>query len=140
MIQFFTEGIDFAVPRPIVTKRWLKQVAQEENCLLNALSYIFCSDQYLLQLNVDYLNHDTLTDVITFDYSGDDTQLEGEVYISIDRIRENAKELGVDVDTELRRVMVHGLLHLIGFTDKDSTSKALMTGKEDFYLTRYSSK
>ena len=134
MIRFFIEAIDFKVPQPIRTKRWLQQVAREEGARLNALNYIFCSDEYLHQMNVQFLQHDTLTDVITFDNSEDLAALDGEVYISVDRVKANAAELILPFEDELRRVMVHGLLHLIGYSDKNAAQKKEMTLKENFYL------
>ena len=100
-----------------------------------ALNYIFCSDAFLLSLNVEYLNHNTLTDVITFDNSDDSKGIQGEIYISIDRIRENAKKYRVPFERELHRVMIHGLLHLLGYADKTPLQKKMMRKKESTYLS-----
>ncbi len=140
MIRFFCEDIDFKVPQPIRTKRWLQQVAQKEGAHLNALNYIFCSDEYLHQLNVQFLQHNTLTDVITFDYSEHsiETGVEGDIYISIERVNANGLELALSFEEELRRVMVHGLLHLLGYFDKTTIQKGEMTSKENLYLSNFS--
>ena len=97
---------------------------------------MFCSDDYLLQINQEYLNHDTLTDIVTFDNSEDPKRIEGDIFISIDRVKENGDKLGTK-ETELKRVMVHGLLHLLGYKDKKKEDKATMTKKEDFYIKQY---
>ncbi|SFQ12503.1 rRNA maturation RNase YbeY [Parafilimonas terrae] len=110
----------------------------EEECIaLDQLSYIFCSDAYLLQINKQFLNHDTLTDVITFPFSEEGEPVYGEVYLSVDRIKENAKTFEVEYQNELLRVMVHGALHLCGYTDKTKPQKAQMREKEDYYLKQF---
>jgi rRNA maturation RNase YbeY len=104
-----------------------------------SLSFIFCSDDYLHQINVEYLHHDTLTDVITFEYTAANSDaIEGDIFISIDRIKENAAEFQVPFEVELHRIMVHGTLHLLGYSDKSPNDKALMTEKENFYLQQLS--
>ena len=97
--------------------------------------FIFVSDQYLLEMNLKYLKHDTLTDVITFDYSEGDV-VSGDIFISVQRVKENAATFAVNFNEELHRVMIHGVLHLIGFGDKSKTESDVMRGKEDFYLAR----
>jgi rRNA maturation RNase YbeY len=111
-------------------------VAKQEGKKILELSYVFCSDEYLLQINQEYLNHDTLTDIVTFDNSEDPKKIEGDIFISIDRIKENGEKLGT-LETELERVMVHGLLHLLGYKDKKKEDKEVMTAKEDFYIKQY---
>ena len=106
-----------------------------ENCTLKHLNYIFCSDEYLLDLNKQYLNHKTLTDVITFDSSEEPTVIEGDIFISIERVQSNAKELSQTEDEELHRVIIHGVLHLLGYTDKTKSGQILMRKKEDAYLS-----
>lgn len=101
------------------------------------ISYIFCDDTYLLEKNRQFLNHDTLTDIITFDLSEKDTELVSEIYISVDRIRENAEKFKIDYQTELHRVIFHGALHLCGFKDKKKEDKALMTQMENDCLKKY---
>lgn len=102
-----------------------------------ALNYIFCSDEYLLEKNVQFLNHDTLTDIITFDLSESEQELQGEIYISVERIAENAGKFSIDYHTELHRVIFHGALHLCGFKDKKKEDKELMTQMENSCLQKY---
>jgi len=101
------------------------------------LTYIFCDDDYLLEINQQFLNHDTLTDIITFDLSEDEKHLQGEIYISVDRIRENAEKFGEPYEKELHRVIFHGALHLCGFKDKTPADKKEMRQQEDVCLNRY---
>ncbi len=136
MIQFCTEDITFSLKEKLKHKAWLNEVAKQEGKKILELSYVFCSDDYLLQINREYLNHDTLTDIVTFDNSEDPKKIEGDIFISIDRVKENGEKLGTS-ETELERVMVHGLLHLLGYKDKKKEDKALMTEKEDFYIKQY---
>jgi rRNA maturation RNase YbeY len=136
MIQFCTEDITFSLKEKLKHKSWLNEVAKQEGKKILELSYVFCSDEYLLQINQEYLNHDTLTDIVTFDNSEDPKKIEGDIFISIDRVKENGEKLGTS-ETELERVMVHGLLHLLGYKDKKKEDKALMTEKEDFYIKQY---
>lgn len=117
-----------------LVQEWLLAVIQLEGFVLNNLNYIFCSDDYLLQMNQQYLDHDTYTDVITFDNSEIDSEIEGDIFISIDRVKENAAAFQKDTDNELCRVMVHGLLHLCGYSDKTSTDMNMMRQKEDEHL------
>jgi rRNA maturation RNase YbeY len=136
MIQFCSEDITFSLKEKLKHKAWLNEVAKQEGKKILELSYVFCSDDYLLQINKEYLNHDTLTDIVTFDNSEDPKKIEGDIFISIDRVKENGEKLGTSA-TELERVMVHGLLHLLGYKDKKKEDKALMTEKEDFYIKQY---
>lgn len=136
MIQFCTEDVTFSLKEKLKHKAWLNEVAKQEGKKILELSYVFCSDDYLLQINQAYLNHDTLTDIVTFDNSEDPKKIEGDIFISIDRVEENGEKLGTS-ETELERVMVHGLLHLLGYKDKKKEDKALMTEKEDFYIKQY---
>lgn len=133
-VQYFTESITFKVPKPRKTSAWLELAAKREKAHIRSLTYIFCSDSYLLKINQDYLKHDTYTDIITFDYS-DGPALEGEIYISVERVKENAAKFKVEFENELARVMVHGLLHLAGYKDKGKAQKALMRKKEEAYLS-----
>ena len=136
MIQFCTEDITFSLKEKLKHKAWLNEVAKQEGKKILELTYVFCSDEYLLQINQEYLNHDTLTDIVTFDNSEDPKKIEGDIFISIERVKENGEKLGT-TDTELKRVMVHGLLHLLGYKDKKKEDKALMTEKEDLYIKQY---
>ena len=133
-VQFFTEKISFKVPRPRKTIQWLKQVCLAEGKPLGSLTYVFCSDAYLRTLNKKFLNHSTLTDILSFP-SGDSSAVDGEIYISIPRIKENSKIYAQPFERELRRVMVHGLLHFMGYGDKTASEKAKMREKEEAYLS-----
>src|SRR5690606_14010870 len=117
-VNFFTEEISFNLPQKLRRKSWLKKIAASEDFKIGELNYIFCSDEYLLQINVDYLNHNTYTDIITFDNSEEEKTIEGDIFISIDRIRDNASKHNQDEEMELSRVLSHGLFHLMGYKDK----------------------
>lgn len=132
MISFYTEELDFQLDEEQATIDWLKGVIRKEGWHLAALSYIFCTDDYLYKMNVEHLQHDTYTDVITFQYS--DEVVEGDVFISVERTQENATIYGASPKRELQRVMVHGLLHLMGYKDKSPTDQTLMTAKENEHL------
>jgi len=134
-IRFFSEDTDFALAHPRKTSAWISQTARKEKSEIKEINYIFCSDSFLLDLNQDYLEHDTLTDIITFDYSASKKDLEGEIYISIDRVSENAFKFKRDFEEELHRVIIHGVLHLAGYKDKKPSDKAIMRKKEDTYLS-----
>ena len=129
--QFFKTD---PVPLPNI-KLWLKNVVAEEGKMIGDITFIFCTDEYLLQKNIEFLNHETLTDVITFDYSKN-IQISGDIFISIDRVKENAKIFQETFLTELNRVMVHGLLHLLGYKDKTKKTAKQMREKENFYLSK----
>ncbi len=109
---------------------WLSRVAESEGYSLSALTYIFCNDQYLLGLNQTYLSHDTLTDIITFDYV-EGTSVSGDIFISVDRLKENAAIFKVSFEEERLRVMAHGLLHLMGYKDKTAEDQLVMSNKEN---------
>ncbi|GAK88201.1 metal-dependent hydrolase YbeY [Nonlabens ulvanivorans] len=126
----FNYQFNFELSDEVRYSKWLEAVALSENKSLGYLSYVFCSDDFLLEINQKYLSHDTLTDIITFDYCEDDF-IHGEIYISVDRVKDNAKDFVVSFDDELLRVMSHGLLHLIGFGDKADDEKLTMRLKED---------
>jgi rRNA maturation RNase YbeY len=134
-INFFSEKIRFKLSNPKKTVSWIKSVIKKEKCTLNSLNYIFCSDEYLKEINVQYLGHNTYTDIVTFNFNPSKGQIEGEIYISVDRVRDNAKTFKSDIQTEIHRVIIHGVLHLIGFNDKSKREKALMREKEDSYLS-----
>ncbi len=134
-LEFFNQDISFKLPNPRKTKSWIRQVIALENKSLAHLNYIFCSDDYLLSINQQYLNHDTFTDIITFDNSEEEGAIEGDVFISIERVRANAAELKKPFEEELHRVLIHGVLHLLGHTDKSPSEKSAMRKKEDAYLS-----
>ena len=127
---------DFQLNHPDVHSAWLKEVALSEGCEIDGLQYVFVSDDELYEMNAKYLNHNTLTDIITFDYSENRT-LNGDLFISIDRVRDNAVTFNASFDLELRRVMVHGLLHLAGYGDKSPEDEQLMRRKEDEKLKMF---
>ena len=133
-INFFEEDIRYKLKNKTAVKQWIKATIEAEGYQLKELNYILCSDQYLLQINQQYLDHDTYTDIVTFDNSENDGIIEGDIFISIDRIRENAVKFKSGEVNELHRVIIHGALHLLGYQDKKPESKEIMTGKEDQYL------
>ena len=134
-IRFFTEDISFTLKDKNKLRKWIQVVIDNEGKLSGDLNYIFCSDDFLYKLNIEYLNHDTLTDIITFDLSEDADEISGEIYISIDRVKENAKKFKVSFYNELHRVMIHGILHLAGYHDKTQEEVSIMRGKEDKCLS-----
>ena len=134
-IHFFTENISFVLDKKGKTVTWIEQVLQEEGYKAKNINYIFCSDNHLLTLNQQYLNHDTFTDIITFDHSEHSENLEADIYISIDRVRENAHSLNKNFTDELHRVIIHGLLHLVGLKDKTEADIEEMRKKEDACLS-----
>lgn len=132
-IQYCNE--DLAVPKFQKRKitRWIKETITSEGKTLGDISFIFCSDTYLLEVNKQYLNHDYFTDIITFDYV-EGNLISGDIFISCDRVKENAAEFKTGFDNELFRIIIHGVLHLLGYKDKSKKDKLLMTEKEDLYL------
>jgi probable rRNA maturation factor len=133
-ISFFSQKILFKLSHPVITANWLTRISRKENRPIKSLTYVFCSDAYLQALNKKYLHHNSYTDILTFDYS-EKTDLEGEIFISIPRVRENARKYGEPFERELKRVMAHGLLHLLGFNDKNRADKAQMRRKEEACLS-----
>lgn len=134
-IQFFTEETDFRFSQRDKVTRWLSRISTDHLHQIEKLNYIFCSDDYLLRINRDYLNHDNYTDIISFDNSDKKGQIEGDIFISIDRVIDNSKKYGSLWEEELHRVMVHGLLHLLGYRDKAESKKAQMKEAEDRCLS-----
>ena len=134
MIRYFSEDISFEFKNRSLNNRWLKFVAYSEVRRVGDVNIIFCSDRYLLDVNIKYLGHDYFTDIITFDYCEKDV-LSGDLFISVDSVRENASFYGASFNDELNRVMVHGLLHLIGYDDHTEEEQKVMRAKEDYYLS-----
>ncbi|QJW91822.1 rRNA maturation RNase YbeY [Spirosoma taeanense] len=134
MIRFFNEDVDYKLPQKQATRQWLKQQAEREGYAVGDLNYIFCSDEYVLQVNRDYLHHDYYTDIITFDQREDEAKIEGDIFISVDRVADNASQLGVPAEQEMRRVLAHGLLHLCGYGDKTGEEEKQMRAKEEEWL------
>lgn len=154
-LQFFTEEITFSLKNKASLRRWIMDVVKCEKKAIGDINFVFCSDQYLLQINKKYLKHDYFTDIITFQHdievqstkskvqsqASQDSRLKtqnspisGDIFISIDRVKENAEKYKVSFNTELHRVMIHGVLHLLGYKDKAKAAKKVMTKKEDLYL------
>ncbi|MXV49779.1 rRNA maturation RNase YbeY [Pedobacter sp. HMF7647] len=138
-IQFFSEDIPFILKNKGKIRQWLDTTIRHEGKHTGMLNFIFCSDSYLLNINRQYLNHDTYTDIITFDTSEEKKEISGDIFISIERVKENAVKFGVSEFDEVCRIVIHGTLHLIGYKDKSKADKALMTQKEDQYLSARSS-
>src|SRR5690606_28129425 len=132
MIQFNYET-DFLIENEERLATWISEVITSEGFKEDEINYIFCDDDYLFKFNVEFLDHDTLTDIISFDYSIGKI-IQGDIFISIERVRENANDFNVEFLDELHRVMVHGILHYCGYKDKSETDESLMRSKEDFYL------
>lgn len=134
-IHYFSNQIDFKLKNQRKTTLWIASVAKKEKKAIGEISYVFCSDEYLLSLNQQFLKHNTFTDIMTFDYSEGKKELSGEIYVSIDRVADNAAKFKTDFQDELHRVMIHGVLHLAGYKDKKSVEKALMRKKEEACLS-----
>lgn len=135
MIRFFNEDVPYKLLQKQATRQWLKQQAGREGHAIGELNYIFCSDDYVLQVNRDYLQHDYYTDIITFDQREDEGKIEGDIFISVDRVADNASQVGVPAEQEMRRVLAHGLLHLCGYGDKTKEEAAKMRAKEEEWLS-----
>lgn len=136
MVTYFFEDTDFKLKNKTKIKKWLKLVAESEVFSLGAVSVIFCSDNYILDINQRFLQHDYFTDIITFDYS-EGEKISGDLFISVDSVRENSIEYGTEFEEELHRVIVHGVLHLIGYDDHTDEDIRTMRSKENYYLSLY---
>jgi probable rRNA maturation factor len=133
MIEFFSEEVDFVLTHAKRVEEWVVATILAEGKMMGDITFIYCQDDYLLKVNQEHLKHDFYTDIITFDYTENDL-ISGDLFISIDRVKENAEELRIPFEHELHRVMIHGVLHLLGYKDKTKKDKTEMTAKEDFYL------
>ena len=133
MVRYYCEDISLTLKGRALNNRWLKMVAESEIKKLGNINIIFCSDNYILDVNMKYLQHDYFTDIITFDYC-EKNVLSGDLFISIDSVRENALFYGTEFSDELNRVMVHGVLHLAGYDDHTEEEIKTMRSKEDYYL------
>ena len=136
-VFFNIEDLDFNLSNQGNVEKWLYHFVTEEDFTIKKIDYIFCSDQYLHSINVEHLNHDTFTDIITFDLSTSNTSIESDIFISIDRVKENAYNLKVSFQDELLRVLAHGVLHLMGYKDKSSEDIVLMRQKEQYCIDLY---
>ncbi len=131
----FNYETDFIIDNEAELTTWISATIEEEECSEGDINYIFCDDEYLHKLNVEFLNHDTLTDIISFDYSVG-KQLHGDIYISIERVQDNAVDFNTALENELHRVIIHGILHYCGYKDKTDSEAKLMRSKEDYYLSK----
>jgi rRNA maturation RNase YbeY len=136
MISFTEVEIKFGLTNKLKVRGWIKDIILSEMKTIGGITYVFCNDNYLVEMNVKYLNHNTLTDIITFDYS-ESNKISGDIFISIERVRENAIIFNTSFNAEIGRVMAHGVLHLLGYKDKSGEDKKVMRSKEDLYLSMY---
>ena len=136
MISFNCEDVVFNLKNKTILKKWITTVIQKKKHTAGDMAFVFCSDDYLLSINKKFLNHNTFTDIVTFDYSKEHPlqAISGDIFISIERIKENAKKFSKTTENELHRVMIHGVLHLLGYTDKTKTAKMEMTEQENISL------
>lgn len=142
-VTFYNEDTKFKFNKKLNTKQWIKLVAETEGCIVGDIQLVFCSDKYILETNNSYLSHNYYTDIITFDYceiKGEQKVLMGDLIISVDTVTSNAVEYGVSAENELQRVIIHGVLHLIGYPDKQPDEAKVMREKEDKYLELYYTK
>ena len=135
-ITFNNHGIKFLLKDKLLIKSIIARIFAEEKVDFNSVSYVFCKDDFLLKLNQQYLNHDTHTDILTFTLSNSSLPIVSEIYISIERVNENARDLKIEFLNELYRVIIHGILHLCGYTDTSKVEKMQMRKKEDYYLSK----
>ena len=137
MIEFITEDISAISFNSKSIINWIENIVNQEDKIVGDLCFILCSDKYLLNINQQYLQHDYFTDIITFDYS-DKNIISGDIFISVDRVTENSENLNIPFQKEFLRIVIHGILHLLGYDDKSEFDKNLMTSKEDACLKLYS--
>lgn len=135
-INFFNQDLEYTLKHKNLIRKWISETAENEGKTIGEITYMFGSDDFILETNRQYLQHDFLTDIITFDYC-EDNSLNGDIAISLERVRENAKNYKVSVEKELLRVLIHGILHLCGYKDKSKKEKTQMRDKEDFYIQRF---
>lgn len=133
MIHYHQEDTNFKIKDRLVLRKWINNTILNEGKIPGDLNYVFCSDKYLLDLNRSALDHDYYTDIITFDYC-EENLISGDLFISVDRVGDNASQMGHSFSDELHRVMIHGILHLCGYKDKSKKDEQLMRKKEDYYL------
>ncbi len=135
LINFYSEDIQYRLRNKKLINKWLLSAIESESGQVEEISFIFTSDNFLINLNTEYLSHDTFTDIITFQYNEEGDKLHSDVFVSIERVKDNAKLFNQSILNELHRMLIHGVLHLLGYDDKNKTSKQLMTTKEDYYLS-----
>lgn len=138
MIHFHTEDSVFVLKNKALLKKWIIETIESKKRKAGEINFIFCSDAYLLSINQQYLKHDTYTDIITFDYTKEEKEkpLSGDIFISVERVKENAETFSKTVENELHRVIIHGILHLAGYKDKTKADKEEMTKQENLYLKK----
>lgn len=139
-IEYYIEDCQFELSNKYEITKWINETITYQEREIGDVSIIFCSDNYLLEVNKKYLNHDYYTDIITFDYCEKELNncpISGDLFISIDTVNRNAKEYKIEFEIELRRVIIHGILHLLGYKDKSETEAMEMRSQEDFYLNRF---
>ena len=136
-VNFHTIDVNPGLNQKIRLKQFIKNIFSSEGKELNTIDFIFCNDAYLLSMNQQFLQHDYFTDILTFDLSKNNSAISGEIYISIDRVKENAAIHNTTYISELRRVIFHGVLHLCGYLDKIESEQTLMTKKENYYLEQF---
>ncbi len=136
-VCFFFQGVKISLAKRTQLKKYIQSIFKREGKELMSINYIFCTDKALLEINRQFLTHDFYTDIITFGLSEKGTPIQSEIYISVDRVKDNARQLGVSFKSELHRVIFHGVLHLCGYKDKSRRDLEKMRGKEEFYLKKY---
>ena len=134
LFSFCSQDTSFTLDQPLIIEKWVSNVVLKEAKILGEITYIFCSDNYLYQMNLEHLKHDTLTDIITFNYCQNNI-ISGDIFISIERVKDNSITYNTTFQNELNRVIIHGILHLIGYNDKTKEEQLMMRSKEDFYLS-----
>ena len=134
MVQFFNENVDFSLEKEKEIRKWIVSVIESHNHKVSNINYVFCDDEFLLEINKTHLNHDYYTDIITFNLSEEEKKIEADIFISIDRVKENSNNNASTFTNELHRVIIHGILHLIGFNDKTKEEEQTMRKKEDSCL------
>ncbi|NQT76569.1 MAG: rRNA maturation RNase YbeY [Bacteroidetes bacterium] len=135
LLQFFSEEVDFKLSDEKVIHDWIIQSISQEKQNTGVLNIIFCTDEYLLDLNQRFLHRETLTDVIAFDYRENEDEVSGDIFISAERAEENALRFNQSFEFEIFRIIIHGVLHLLSYSDKSSADQSIMTDKEDYYLS-----
>lgn len=134
-INFLNEDLSYNVVKKKLLRSWILNTIKNEGSTIDSINYIFTSDSFLYNLNIEYLNHDTFTDIITFQYNEVGEAIQSDIFISIERLRENAKTYKQKLLDEVHRIIIHGTLHLLGYKDKSPSEKEEMTSKEDYYLS-----
>jgi len=134
-VNFFSEQTDFSLTKPSPTKDWVLMIISREAFQSGNINFIFTNDEHLHEINMKYLNHNTFTDIITFDTSEEESEIAGDIFISVERVRDNAKTLRTSFDEEIHRVIIHGVLHLMGYSDSTKEEKEAMRKKEEACLS-----